>query len=89
MDKDCAICHALSEAMANLDVIRGYISIMSSSDEEFGLKESYIAKQIEGIDKAMNWHQYYHSTGKSLCRDIRKPDIVRRTRRMPYRNPNG
>jgi len=88
MDQDCAVCHALSEAMSNLDTIRGYIDLMSSTDEEFGLKKSYISKQIEGVDKAMNWHQYYHSTGKSLCRDPRQP-AIKRTRRMPYRKPNG
>ncbi len=89
MDKDCAICHALSEAMANLDVIRGYIDVVSSSNEEFGLKKSYISKQIEGIDKAMNWHQYYHSTGKSLCRDTVRQPVIKRTRRTPYRKSDG
>ena len=89
MDSECAICHALLEAMSNLDTILGYINIVSSTDEEFGLRKSYIAKQIEGVDKAMNWHQYYHSTGKSLCRDTRQPTDRRTDRRTPYRKPNG
>jgi hypothetical protein len=64
---ECATCFLLQEAINNLDKICYYIELSNpKGNVDFGLQKSYLKTQIKNIQKAQNWHEYYHATGRSL-----------------------
>lgn len=66
-DIECATCFSLQEAINHLDKICYFIELTNpKSKTDFGLQQSYLKLQIKNIQKAQNWHEYYHATGKSL-----------------------
>lgn len=67
MDPDCAICHAMCEAIDNLTRIGDYIMLSKpKSKKDFGLHKSFVDKQIATIMQMQKFHDYYHSTGEAL-----------------------
>jgi hypothetical protein len=66
-DIECSTCFSLQEAIDQLEKICYHIELSTSKGtEDFGLQKSYLKLQVKNIQKAQNWHQYFHTTGRSL-----------------------